>query len=333
MTPERAPLLAVQIVTWNHAGDIETCLESLRAQTSRDFELIVVDNASSDGSADRAEAALAGDARARVLREDRNHGFCGGHNRALAASRAPWVLFLNPDATLPPGFVAQLSEVAGALPPEVGTLAPLILRPDGTIDSSGLFLDAFRRVYDRGQGERPSGATREEDVFGCTGAVAIHRRAMLEDVAEEGLALDERLFAYYDDLDLAWRAQLRGWRCRFVPRLVARHARAGRNAVRSGEREGRRLEQRLAVRNRLLVLLKCERARDALAALPRLVPYELARLAYVALRAPRSLPAYLDAVRAAPSILRSRRFVRSRARPARLLASGFFPHRRREPAS
>jgi GT2 family glycosyltransferase len=222
--------------------------------------------------------------------------------------------------------------VAAECPDDVGTLAPLILRPDGTIDSSGLFLDAFRRVYDRGQGERPSAATREEDVFGCTGAVAIHRRAMLEDVAEDGLALDERLFAYYDDLDLAWRAQLRGWRCRFVPGLVALHARAGRNAVRSNERSGRAHEQRLAVRNRMLVLLKCERVRDALVALPRLVPYELARLAYVALRAPASLPAYLDALRAAPSILRSRRFVHGRARPERLLASGFFPHRPRESA-
>ena len=332
MTPAPTPLLAVQIVTWNHADEIGACLASLRAQTHDGFETIVLDNASRDASADRAEAALAGAAGARVVREPSNRGFCGGHNRALALSRAPWVLLLNPDATLPPDFVARFAAVAAALPSDVGTVAPLILRPDGTIDSSGLFLDAFRRVYDRGQGERPSAALREEDVFGCTGAVAIHRRAMLEDVAEEGLALDERLFAYYDDLDLAWRAQLRGWRCRFVPSLVAEHARAGRNAVRSGERTGRVHEQRLAVRNRLLVLLKCERARDALVALPRLLPYELARLAYVALRAPGSLPAYADALRAAPAIWRSRRLVHGRARPERLLASPFFPHRPRESA-
>lgn len=331
MSGAASPLLALQIVTWNHADEIEACLDSLRAQTERDFETVVVDNASGDASAARAEAALARGLAGRVEREATNRGFCGGHNRALALSRAPWVMLLNPDATLPPDFVARFTELAATMPADVGTVAPLILRPDGTIDSSGLFLDAFRRVYDRGQGERPSAAAQEEDVFGCTGAVAIHRRAMLEDVAEEGLALDERLFAYYDDLDLAWRAQLRGWRCRFVPSLVAHHAREGRNAVRSGERRGRAHEQRLAVRNRLLVLLKCERARDALAALPRLVPYELARLAYVALRAPASLPAYLDALRAAPSILRSRRFVHGRARPERLLASSFFPHRRREP--
>ena len=322
-----APRLAIQIVTWNSEDVIGECLASLAAQSVRDFELVIVDNASQDATVARIEAALARGLAATLVRAERNTGFCGGHNLALGRSRAPWVLLLNPDTTLGADFVKRAIETSQRIDADVGTVAPLILREDGRIDSTGLFLDRLRRVFDRGQGRSPELYAREEDVFGCTGAAALHRRAMLLDVAEGGRPLDERLFAYYDDLDLSWRAQLRGWRCRYVPSLVVRHARAGRNAVRAeAGRSPRALEQRLAVRNRLLVLLKCERLRDALAALPWLVPYEAARLVYVVLRAPRSLPGYADAVRLAPSFWRSRRIVEQRARPARLLAAPFFPH-------
>lgn len=325
------PFLSIQIVTWNSEGVIDACLASLAAQSVRAFEVVVVDNASQDETTSRVERVIARGLPGVLVRAGRNTGFCGGQNRALALSRAPWVLLLNPDATLPSDFVNRAQELLAGLDPDVGTVAPLILLQDGRVDSSGLFLDRLRRVFDRGQGRPAASYTREEDVFGCTGAAALHRRAMLRDVAEDGHAFDERLFAYYDDLDLSWRAQLRGWRCRFEPSLVVVHARAGKNALRPArEREGRAPEQRLAVRNRLLVLLKCERGRDALAALPWLLPYELARLGYLAIRAPRSLHGYLDALRLAPSIWRSRRLLQERARPARLLAAPFFPHRSRD---
>lgn len=321
------PLLTIQIVTWNSGGVIAPCLASLAAQDDRRFELVIVDNASSDDTREQVRAAFAAGLPGELVAEDRNLGFCAGHNRALARGTAAFVLVLNPDTVLPASFVATFAALAPGLARDVGTLAPLILLPNGRVDSSGLFLDRFRRVFDRGQGALPLAGAAPEDVFGCTGAMALHRRAMLVDVAEPSGVFDERLFAYYDDLDLSWRAQLRGWRCVHVPALVGVHARAGKNAVRARtDRRGRGREQRLALRNRLLVLLKCERGRDLVAALPRLVPYELARLAYVALRAPAALPAYLDALRLAPSFWRSRRALKGRARPARLLAARFFPY-------
>jgi GT2 family glycosyltransferase len=322
--------VVVQIVTWNSAAVIDACLASLQAQDVPAFELIVVDNASSDDTRQRVRAAFARGLPGRLIESSRNEGFCGGQNRAFAASCAPWVLFLNPDATLPADFLARVADHVATLDQDVGTIAPLILLADGRIDSSGLFLDRLRRVYDRGQGERPLATLREEDVFGCTGAVALHRRTMLEDVAEDGKPLDERLFAYYDDLDLSWRAQLQGWRCRFIPALVATHGRAGKNALRATERgPGRAFEQRLALRNRLLVLAKCERAIDLLRALPLWLPYETGRFAYALLRAPASLPGYLDALRLLPSVWRSRRWLYARARPARLIAAPFHPWRAR----
>jgi len=322
--------LAVQIVTWNSAAVIDACLDSLAAQEDRGFDLVVVDNASRDDTPARVRRALAGGLSGRLLESGRNEGFCGGHNRGLAASRSAWVLLLNPDATLPPDFVARFRALAARLDPEVGSVAPLILLPDGLIDSSGLFLDRYRRVFDRGQGTPPGPDLREEDVLGGTGAVVWHRRAMLEDVAEDGQALDERLFAYFDDLDLSWRAQLRGWRCRFVPALRAVHGREGRNAIRPADgRHTSGFAQRLALRNRLLVLLKCERGGDLLRALPWLLPYEIARLGYALVSARASLGGYLDALRLGPAFWRSRRRLQARARPARLRAAPFFPWRER----
>ncbi len=313
------PRISIQIVTWNSAEVIDACLESLSAQSSPELEVIVVDNASSDDSAERAAAWFARGMRGSLLRETVNRGFCGGQNRALAASSGDWILFLNPDATLPPDFVEGAIVAVDGLPPAVGSVAPRILRPDGRIDSTGLVLDRFRRLYDRGRGEDAAACCAEaEDVLGSTGAVALHRRAMLDDIAIDGEALDERLFAYYDDLDLAWRARLRGWRCRYLPSLVAVHRRAARNALRGlDERTTRGNEQALTVRNRFLVMVKCERFRDLLVAVPWLLPFELARLVFLLIRAPGALRGYLQAAAALPAALRHRRLIRGSAAGSR----------------
>jgi len=308
-----APRLSVQVVTWNSADVLDACLASLHAQTSPAMEVIVVDNASTDGSAEVAERWFARGLPGTLRRESGNTGFCAAQNRALEISSGDWVLFLNPDAELPADFVERALAVVDALPPDVGTVSPLILLPDGRVDSTGIVVDRFGRAYDRGRGEPSADRYRsEEDVPACTGAAALHRREMLQDVAVGGLALDENLFAYYDDLDLSWRARLRGWRCRYVPALVARHRRAGRNSLRAmADRPSRGSEQALTVRNRYLVMAKCERFRDLLGALPWLVPFELARPLFLAWNAPGALRGYALAARGLPEALRQRRVIQA----------------------
>jgi GT2 family glycosyltransferase len=315
MNPSTKVRLSIQIVTWNSAEVIEDCLASIAAQGDG-VETIVLDNASHDGSADRAQAFFDRGLRGEVVRSSENLGFCGGHNRAFARAAGDLVLLLNPDARLGRDFAARAIARADAADPEIGILAPRILLPDGRIDSAGLIIDRLRRGWDRGAGEPAADRYLvEEDVFGCTGAAALLRRAMLEDVAVDGAVLDERLFAYCDDVDLAWRARLRGWRCRYVPDLVVEHGRAGRNALRADSGRPRRvLEQKLMVRNRLLVIAKCERLRDLLAALPLLVGFEVARIAFLACRAPRVLAAYPQAIALLPAVLRDRRRIQSRRR-------------------
>ncbi len=329
-----APRLTVQIVTWNHASVIDSCLESLSLQSCGDFELLVLDNASTDGSADKIACWLdlersrrGAEFRAELVRAAANHGFTGGNNQLYARARGEWILFLNPDVVLPVDFVAKALRLLAMQPADVGTVAPLLVRPDGTVDSTGLLIDRFRRVYDRGRDEASASAyQQEEDVAGCSGAVALHRRAMLSDVCVDGQPLDDLLFAYYDDLDLSWRARLRGWRCRYLPQLSATHRRAGRNALRRmpgrearGERGAR--EQTLVVRNRFLVMVKCERGLNLVKSLPWLIPFELARLVFLTVRAPRALAAYPQALAALPAALRARRQIqrRSRTHPAVLV--------------
>jgi GT2 family glycosyltransferase len=295
-------------VTWNSGGVIDACLAALAAQTSRQFEVIVVDNASADGCADRAEAWRDRLPSLTVVREHENRGFCGGMNRAAAASTTPWVLFVNPDAVLPPDFMATALDVVETLPRTVGAIAPCILLPDGVVDSTGLSMDRFRRAYDR-DGGAPADRRMlaSPDVLGCTGAVALLRRAMLDDVAVDGPVLDEQIFAYYDDLDLAWRAVLKGWVCRYEPRLTATHHRMARNAIRGlANRPTRVRDQMLSVRNRLLVMARCDRPGDVLRALPWLLPFELLRVAYLTLKAPRVLRAYVEAAQALPGAFGAR---------------------------
>lgn len=310
--------LSVQIVTWNSATTISACVRSLRAQECQDFELVVVDNASEDGSAELVEQGLADGLRGRLVRESSNLGFCGGQNRATGMTTGPWVLFLNPDAVLPPGFVGDALACIESIAGDVGTVVPRILLPDGRLDSTGLVLDRFRRVRDRGHGLDAEGAfLEEEDVLGGTGAIVLHRRAMLDDVAVKGLVLDETLFAYYDDLDLALRARLRGWRCRYVPSLQAEHGRAARNSLRGlPQRPVDTRAQALTVRNRLLVMAKCERVRDVLRDLPALVVFEVARIGFLAVKSPGALRGYLGALAALPAMVRARRDVLARVRVA-----------------
>lgn len=319
MPKATSPLLSVQIVTWNSADVVDACLASLHAQTSPAMEVILVDNASTDGSVEVAEKWIARGLRGTLRREGSNTGFCAAQNRALEMSSGAWVLFLNPDAELPADFVERALGLVDTLPPDVGTVAPLILLPDGRVDSTGIVVDRFRRAYDRGRGEPSADSYRmEEDVLACTGAAALHRRSMLLDVAIDGLALDENLFAYYDDLDLSWRARLRGWRCRYIPALVARHRRAGRNSLRGlAGRSSRGSEQALTVRNRYLVMAKCERVSDLLRSLPWLVLFELARPFFLAWNAPGALRGYVLAARGLPEALRQRRVIQGGGAPRR----------------
>ena len=213
--------VAVNIVTFNSAGDIAACLESLRAQTFRDFRIHLLDNASTDGTLDK----LAG-FDLDIVRSPVNTGFAKAHNDLVRAYPADYILILNPDAVLKPEFLDRIV-AALELRPDAASATGKLLRFDGkTLDSTGIVMLRSQRHLDRGADEADRGQfDKPEDVFGPSGAAALYRLKALEDVAIDRQFFDEDFFAYREDADLAWRCRLMGWTSIYVPSAVALHRR------------------------------------------------------------------------------------------------------------
>jgi GT2 family glycosyltransferase len=233
-------MVSITIVTWNSAKHLEECFAAIRLQDYHDFELIVVDNASDDGTRDLLRSV---EDAWRVIYNARNVGFAAGQNQAIRAARGEWILCLNPDIVLSPYFVSRIVE-AGKRHPQVGTLCGKLLRwqprprkspnvdadaaphKSNIIDSTGMYFTPTMRHLDRGAEQVDRGQyDREQYVFGASGAAALFRREFIEDVSVEGEFFDEDFFAFREDADLAWRAQVLGWKCLYTPYAVAWHVR------------------------------------------------------------------------------------------------------------
>jgi GT2 family glycosyltransferase len=209
---------SVIIPNWNGAHLLRTCLDSLRRQTWQGFEVIVVDN----GSRDESLALLAAEyPEVRVIPLDTNLGLAIATNIGIRASQTEIVVTLNNDIEAHPDWLEEL--IAGLdATPEAGAAASKLLLFDrrDTIHSAGDYYRLDGVPGNRGVWERDDGQyTQREPVFGACAGAAAYRRSMLNDI---GL-FDESLFMYCEDVDLAFRAQLAGYRCVFVPSATVYH--------------------------------------------------------------------------------------------------------------
>ena len=246
----REKSVSVIVVNWNRRELLRACLESLAAQTIADFEVIVVDNGSEDGSAEMAEKEFGGAGRidVRVIRNRENRGFCAANNQGIEVARSPLIALLNNDAEADRGWLAAL---VGALArwPGAGMAASKILvwGDPGRIDKVGhlIYLDGQNRG--RGCGQADNGQfDREEEVLWPDGCAAMYRREMIERIG----GFDEDFFAYADDAELGLRARIAGWTCVYVPSAVVRHHLGST----LGRLSSRRLQ--LIERNRILLVAK-----------------------------------------------------------------------------
>jgi GT2 family glycosyltransferase len=306
------PSVTAVVVNWNHGDCILDCLQALQTQNYPATQVIVVDNGSTDGSPDAIALRFPA---VELRRWPANRGFAAAFNNAARGSDSAFVLSANPDVIPQPDFISELVS-AITQDDRLGAAAPKLLWTDDPrlLDSTGLFIDRRRGPYDRGQGQPDHGQfDTQRRVFGACGAAALYRRTMLEDVAVDGEFMDEDFFAYYEDADLAWRAQLRGWECAYVPDAVARHARGWGDTLRKRRVAGQDARGvRLALRNRYLMTMKNDAASNFLKDLPLILGAEAARLAYATIRIPRALLGITDLCQAWPAAVRKRRLIRSR---------------------
>lgn len=212
------PLVSIVIPNWNGAHFLPGCLDSLRRQDYTPLEIVVADNASSDGSRNLLTERYP-DVTLVALPE--NRGFTGACNAGMIAAKGDIVVLLNNDTEADPGWVSAIVDTF-ARHPEAGIVASKMLLFDRR-DHFHTAGDLFRvdgRLFNRGVWERDEGQyDREEYVFSACGGSAAYRRAMLDEI---GL-LDDDFFFSCEDMDLAWRAQLAGYRCVYQPAAVVYH--------------------------------------------------------------------------------------------------------------
>lgn len=282
--------IAVHIVTYNSADPIEMCLDSLLSQQGVDFGVLVVDNASADDTVARVQQKGV-----EVVVNAENRGYSAAHNLAIRHTQSEYVLTLNPDVWLTPGYLAAMVTILDANS-QLGSVAGRLLRVEKLgetpqwIDSTGLFMSRSRRQRLRNSGDPIAKTPLQPDkVFGPDGAAAMYRRAMLEDIAIKGEVFDEDFFMHKEDVDVCWRAQLRGWQSVYVPDAVGHHIRG----FRPGQRERVSADMRfLGVRNRYLLMMKNEIMPHFWRDVPAIAWYDLKILGFILLKERASLRAF-----------------------------------------
>lgn len=296
------PLISVIILTWNGKQFLQNCLESLASQTFRDFETVLLDNGSQDGSEDYVRKEFPW---VRVVRLAENVGFSAGNNRALVECRGKYIVALNNDTKVAPEFIAELMKAAEA-DSAIGMVAAKILNfyDTGRIDSVGIRATTAGLGMNRGVGETDRGQyDAAGEVFGACAGAALYRRALLDEVG----FFDAAFFAYYEDTDLAWRARLAAWRCVTAPGAVAYHV----HSATSGRMSPFTVYQ--VQRNKWYTIIKNWPGQLILKHFTQIILYDLGAIVLAAFRGRlgAALRARFHVLRDLPMLLRKRREIQA----------------------
>lgn len=303
------PLKKVSVSIVNYCGRelLAECLASVGRQTCPPLETVVVDNASDDGSAEFVRESFPW---ARVIENGRNELFCRAQNTGIGSTSGEYVLILNNDVVLHEDFIAEAVKAMEA-DPRVGAVTGKVFRMDGrTLDTTGLFKGRDRRPVERGYGRPDEGRfDGPEYVFGAGGVCPLYRRECLDDTAPGGEYFDPGYGAFYEDLDLAWRAHRNGWRAFYAPRAVAWHHR-GATAQRGKSGRGDKgqyrgvfsgfayarlpdfLKARLLL-NRYKTMIRNDRLPEFIRDLPWIFLYDLRLWGFTLLFSPGAVPDFV----------------------------------------
>ncbi len=266
-------IVSVVIVTCGIKDYLKSCLDSIFDQDYQGFETIIVDNGSRDGTSDLIKEKYPW---VILIENKQNLGACRARNQGIKESRGEWILTLDCDIILKKDFLFRLLNVIKDLSPQSGIIQPKILNVDReTTYSTGIFFSSIRRFYDMDKGKKDNGKfNRSRYVFGACSAAAVYNRQMLEAIKEDTGYFDERFFFLVEDVDLAWRAQKKGWKALFCPEAVCYHSGNSSNYEKI-------IRQYFCFRKRLLLIAKNEKTFGKIKLIPIFLLYDLPRALFI----------------------------------------------------
>lgn len=242
----QCPKVSVIILNWNGQRYLRDCLVSVFDQTYTNYEVIFVDNGSTDGSVEYVRSNFL---RAKVITNGRNLGFAQGNNigiqEAFRDGDVKYIATLNNDTVVETEWLTPMIDIMEA-DESIGSCQSKVLffEHRDTIDNIGIIISKDGSAYNRGINERATSCATEQ-IFGVCAAAALYRRKALEEV---GL-FDEIFFAYMEDVDLSWRLKLKGWSAVMVPTSIVYH-------VHSASAPSSRFKLFFIHRNIIFVLVK-----------------------------------------------------------------------------
>lgn len=290
--------ISIILVTYNYGRQIQECLDSILEQDFKDYEIIIVDNASDD---DTRKILIDKYVNIRLIENPKNYGYSMALNQGIVKANGKFILCLNHDIRLKSNFLKSVYE-AIKNKDKVGAVQPRILKQDQKIiDTSGIFLSFCRRFYDIGSEEMDGEEfARQRYIFGACAAVALYRKEALETIKQGEEYFDEDFFCIAEDVDISWRMQKKGWKILYCPEAVCVHA----GGI---SRKKDNLNQFFSMRNRYLLILKNESLLGFLRLPIVFLVYDLWRNLYMLLFNPKYfLKASYDVIKLSPKMIKKR---------------------------
>ena len=282
--------VTISIVAYNGREYIKDCLESLKAQTFQDFEVFVIDNASSDGTLEEVSRIYP---EAYTIPLPKNVGFGAAHNISIGASKSEWILVLNQDAVLNSDCLEKMLHNK-----DYAAIGPLLKRPDGSIDTAGMRKSLYGKVQDI------TVKTEPKEVWGISAACVLYSRDALQKIAYKHANrdlpeyFDEYFFMYKEDVDLAARLRKFGYKAWLESNAIGIHDRTTALS-RSKRPEYIRFN---SYKNHWLYLIKNARFLE----LPAIFIYETGKFFYLLIKEPKTLLSVRDVFRLIPVMIKRR---------------------------
>ena len=317
---QKFPKISCAIINYNGEKFINRCLKSLIEQDYSNFEIIFIDNVSTDNSVNFIKENFP---QIKIIENAKNIGYTGGANQAIEITDGKYLMILNPDIVYEPDYlskcVQKLEECS-----KIGVIGGKLLKYDfennkkiNLIDSIGLYCFKNRRIIDRGQGYEDKGQyNQEERVFGISGASPIYRREALLDIKIYNEIFDEDFFMYKEDIDISWRLNLRGWICYYFPKALAYQGRgtgvlkrANHLEVLKHRQKVSKLAKQLSYKNQRLMQIKNEIWPSFLLDFIYIIPKEILALGYIVLREPYVLKSVMELILKIPKALKKRKWI------------------------